>query len=356
MVKTIEWTEEGIRMINQLKLPHVEEYFIAKDHFEVSRAIKDMIIRGAPAIGVAAAMGIALAMKKFIENTTGIYSPLPGELVSHFDQAYDILRSSRPTAVNLTWALDKMKDVFYSMLDKGAEILKNALIEEALKIYNQDIKRNTRIGEHGQKLIPDECGVLTHCNAGALATAGYGTALGIIKAAHDAAKKITVYVDETRPYLQGARLTAWELLQENINAFLITDNMAGYLMKLHKIHCVIVGADRIAANGDTANKIGTYSLAVLSHFHKIPFYVAAPTSTIDIQIRSGDKIPIEWRSSDEVKKINGMLIAPAEIEALHPAFDVTPSHLISAIITEYGIIRKPYLKKLVRLCRKKYNE
>lgn len=301
MVKTIEWTDEGIRMINQIKLPHVVEYFIAKDHLDVAKAIKEMIIRGAPAIGVAAAMGIALAIKNFIEKESKDSLPSKDELLSYFDQACEVLRKSRPTAVNLAWALDEMKNIFYSRIDSGADELKNALIAAALKIYAHDIEINHRIGENGQNLIPEGSIVLTHCNAGALATAGYGTALGVIRAAHEASKKITVYIDETRPYLQGARLTAWELAQENIDAYLITDNMAGYLMKLHKIRSVIVGADRIAANGDTANKIGTYSLAILASYHKIPFYVAAPTSTIDIRMRTGNEIPIEWRSSDEVK-------------------------------------------------------
>lgn len=344
MVKTIEWTEEGIRMIDQRKLPYQREYFLAKDHYDIAKAIKDMIIRGAPAIGVAAAMGIALAMKNLPANSKN-----KEEIQRYFEEVCLVLQQTRPTAVNLSWAIEQMRKTFYKNIENEPEILKRIVYEEAIKIYRKDIEVNEKIGKIGSIFIKEGYGILTHCNAGALATAGYGTALGIIRYAHKQGKNFTVYVDETRPYLQGARLTAWELLEENIRTYLITDNMAGFLMKLGKINCVIVGADRIAANGDTANKIGTYSLAILARYHKIPFYVAAPSSTIDMKIESGSKIPIEWRNQEEVKNLNNIPIAPKEIEALNPAFDITPSHLISAFITEIKIVKKPYEKNLNKL-------
>lgn len=344
MVKTIEWTDEGIKMIDQRKLPHKEEYFFAKNHYDVAKAIKEMIIRGAPAIGVAAAMGIALSLKNLNSDLKD-----KEKIKSYFEEACKILQQTRPTAVNLSWAIGEMKKSFYKNIEKDLEEIKELIFNEAMRIYKKDIEINERIGKNGSVLIKEGYGILTHCNAGALATAGYGTALGILRYAHKEGKNFTVYVDETRPYLQGARLTAWELLQENIKAYLITDNMAGFLMKLGKINCIIVGADRIASNGDTANKIGTYSLAILAKYHKIPFYVAAPLSTIDMNIKSGSQIPIEWRNQEEVKKLNDILIAPQQIEALHPAFDITPAKFISAIITEAMIVKKPFNKNLRKL-------
>jgi methylthioribose-1-phosphate isomerase len=346
MVKTIEWTNEGVRMINQLLLPNCEEYVIAKDYQEVADAIKRMVIRGAPAIGVAAAMGIALGLKNYIDNNLS-----KDDIVPFFERMCNDLLKTRPTAVNLRWAVDEMKKIFYDSLNLGHAKLKEVVIEKALFIYKQDIAINEMIGKNGATLINKKSKVMTHCNAGALATAGYGTAVGVIRKAFEDGKIDLVYVNETRPYLQGARLTAWELMKYKIPFYLITDNMAGYIMKKEKVDCIIVGADRIAANGDTANKIGTYSLAVLAHYHKIPFYIAAPSSTFDLSIKCGDDIPIEYRSEDEVKKIFDKLIAPAQIKALHPAFDVTPNKLISAIITEKGILYKPFTTSINKLIK-----
>lgn len=344
MIKTIEWTEEGVKMVNQLLLPTKEEYFIAKDYKEVADAIKRMIIRGAPAIGVAAAMGIALGVKKHFDDNHN-----SDELIELFEKMSTELLNTRPTAVNLKWAIEEMKKSFYASLGLEVMNIKKILFDKALEIYQQDIAMNERIGNYGASLIEWGSTVMTHCNAGALATAGYGTAIGVIKKAFEEGKIVKVYVNETRPYLQGARLTAWEMMQYKIPACLITDNMAGYIMKSENISCVIVGADRIASNGDTANKIGTYSLAIIAKYHKIPFYVAAPSSTFDLKIDCGEEIPIEYRNQDEVKFIFGQLITPSQIEAIHPAFDVTPSNIISAIITEKGIIRKPYKRNIKRI-------
>lgn len=344
MIKTIEWTEEGVKMVNQLLLPTKEEYFIAKDYKEVADAIKRMIIRGAPAIGVAAAMGIALGVKKHFDDNHN-----SDELIELFEKMSTELLNTRPTAVNLKWAIEEMKKSFYASLGLEVMNIKKILFDKALEIYQQDIAMNERIGNYGASLIEWGSTVMTHCNAGALATAGYGTAIGVIKKAFEEGKIVKVYVNETRPYLQGARLTAWEMMQYKIPACLITDNMAGYIMKSENISCVIVGADRIASNGDTANKIGTYSLAIIAKYHKIPFYVAAPSSTFDLKIDCGEEIPIEYRNQDEVKFIFGQLITPSQIEAIHPAFDVTPSNIISAIITEKGIIGKPYKRNIKRI-------
>lgn len=344
MVKTIEWTEKGVKMINQLLLPIKEEYFIAKDYKEVAEAIKKMIIRGAPAIGVAAAMGIALGVKKYFDDNRN-----DNKLIEFFEGMCTEMLKTRPTAVNLRWAIEEMKKSFYTSLNLNMIKIKKILIDKAIEIYKHDIAINEKIGNYGASLIEKDSKVMTHCNAGALATAGYGTAVGVIKKAFEEGKIVKVYVNETRPFLQGARLTAWEMMQYKIPACLITDNMAGYIMKTKDINCVIVGADRIASNGDTANKIGTYSLAILAKYHKIPFYVAAPSSTFDLNIISGKEIPIEYRHQDEVKFIFGQLIAPLQIEAIHPAFDVTPSNLISAIITEKGIIKKPYHKNIKKM-------
>jgi len=341
MVKTIDWVDGKVFIIDQTKLPLSEEVLWLKNYIEVADSISSMKIRGAPAIGVAAAFGVALgARNSKVESTE--------QLVEELEKVCEVLSQTRPTAVNLSWALDRMKKVF-SEKDLSPEELKNALEKEALKIFKEDIEANKKMGEYGASLIEDGDNILTHCNAGALATAGYGTALGVIRAAVAQGKKVHVYVDETRPLLQGARLTAWELKTDKIPFTLITDNMAGYFMSLGKIDKVMVGADRIAANGDVANKIGTYSLAVLADKHKIPFYIAAPLSTIDLNISSGKEIPIEERSPKEVTVIQGKQIASDDMNVANPAFDVTPSEYISAIITEQGVVRAPFGRSLTQL-------
>jgi methylthioribose-1-phosphate isomerase len=326
MHPVIEWKNDRVVMLDQRALPTEETYIEHTDYIQVAQSIKDMVIRGAPAIGVAAAMGIALGVLK-----------AEGDLEEAFDRIVRTISETRPTAVNLFWAAERMKKVFAAYKhDPG--LVKQKLIEEALAIDREDVEINKRIGQHGEKLLQSGETVLTHCNAGALATAGYGTALGVIRAAVAGGKKIDVVADETRPYLQGARLTVWELQQDKIPVRLITDNMAGYLMRQGKIDAVIVGADRIARNGDTANKIGTYSVAILAQYHRIPFYVAAPLSTIDMSIASGKQIPIEERDKEEVLNFRGQRIARPETDVFNPAFDVTPHHLITAIITEKGVI------------------
>jgi len=345
MFKTIEWTEEGVRMIDQTRLPREEIYRTYTDYREVAEAIRSMVIRGAPAIGVAAAMGIALGVKN-----SG--AKKPSELRAEFEVIADTLAKTRPTAVNLFWAINRMRAVFDKSLScqhTNAQVLdmvRVGLEEEAKRILAEDIAINEAMGRHGADLMPDSGTVLTHCNAGALATGGYGTALGVIRAAIGAGKKLRVFADETRPFLQGARLTAWELAKDQIPVTIITDNMAGHFMKQGEIRAAIVGADRIASNGDTANKIGTYSVAVLAHENGIPFYVAAPLSTIDMSLASGERIPIEERSSAEVTHLAGVSIAPNQVAARHPAFDVTPQRYITAIITERGVARAPYSESL----------
>lgn len=341
MIKTVEWLGDGVRMIDQLRLPNEEVYPVFKTYEEVADSIRRMVVRGAPAIGVTAAMGIALGAKS-------LRSKSASEFKQSFETICEVMGKTRPTAVNLFWAIARMKRAFESSCS-GSEasfdaVRMAAVIEaEAVKIYQEDLACNRAMAEHGASLIPPGSSILTHCNAGALATAGhYGTALGVIKAAHEQGKNIFVWVDETRPYLQGARLTAWECVKEGIPHTLITDSMAGHFMKLGKIQCVIVGADRIAANGDTANKIGTYSLSILAKEHHIPFYVAAPVSTIDPNIPSGESIPIEERSSREVTHIKDIAIAPEQTRAAHPAFDVTPARNIHNIITEKGVLYKPF--------------
>lgn len=339
--KTIEWKKDHIRILDQRRLPLEINYLVCKDASSVIRAIKTMAIRGAPAIGVAAAMGIALAAKR-------MKTPVAERFKKEIEKVCLQMAQTRPTAVNLFWAIDRMKRVLeHSPLH--VEEAKIRLEEEALHIYQEDIETNRRIGKIGKDLIRDGYGILTHCNAGALATAGYGTALSIIYTAWEEGKKFHVYVDETRPLLQGARLTAWELRQAHIPLTLITDNMAGWLMKKGKIDLVLVGADRIATNGDTANKIGTYSLAVLAHFHRIPFYVVAPTSTIDWKLPRGETIPIEERSEAEVTHIGSRRNAPEGVRVFNPAFDVTPHQLIKAIVTDQGIIHRPFKKNLKRI-------
>ena len=345
MFKTIEWKNNMVVMIDQRLLPNEEVYRTYMDFLDVAEAIREMVIRGAPAIGVAAAMGIAL-------GAIDIKSKERKEFVKQFNHICNVMAHTRPTAVNLFWAIDRMKRIVKENPKLGADELKERLVEEAKRIYEEDIEINRQMGRHGSKLIKNRATVLTHCNAGALATAGYGTALGVIRAAIEEGKKIKVFADETRPFLQGSRLTAWELMKDGIDTTLITDNMSGYMMKKGLIDAVIVGADRIAANGDVANKIGTYSVAVLAKEHKIPFYVAAPISTIDLKIKSGDSIPIEERDIREVTHIKDIPIAPNAVKVKNPAFDVTPNRLVTAIITERGIARKPFGKSLSRLVRR----
>ncbi|MBW2594936.1 MAG: S-methyl-5-thioribose-1-phosphate isomerase [Deltaproteobacteria bacterium] len=338
MIKTISWDRGAVVMIDQRALPHEERYITCREYREVIDAINDMTIRGAPAVGIAAAMGIALGALN-----------LPGkQLKEDFYSICDAFSRTRPTAVNLFWAIDRMKSrfekEFASTPNIKAAAVKKALTEEALRILEEDVRANRQMGIHGKRLIKDGDTILTHCNAGALATGGYGTALGVIRAAHEEGKKIHVLVDETRPLLQGARLTAWEMKNEGIPATLITDSMAGSFMKRGMVNLVIVGADRIAANGDVANKIGTYSLAVLAKANRVPFYVAAPISTIDRHTRTGNEIPIEERKEKEVLRFHGTKIAPGGFNAYNPAFDVTPNRYITAIITEKGIITAPFLK------------
>jgi methylthioribose-1-phosphate isomerase len=344
MFKTIEWKNNTVVMIDQRLLPNEEVYRTYMDFLDVAEAIREMVIRGAPAIGVAAAMGIAL-------GAIDIKSKERKEFVKQFNHICNVMAHTRPTAVNLFWAIDRMKRIVKENPKLGADELKERLVEEAKRVYEEDIEINRQMGRHGSKLIKNRATVLTHCNAGALATAGYGTALGVIRAAIAEGKKIKVFADETRPFLQGSRLTAWELMKDGIDTTLITDNMSGYMMKKGLIDAVIVGADRIAANGDVANKIGTYSVAVLAKEHKIPFYVAAPISTIDLKIKSGDSIPIEERDIREVTHIKDIPIAPNAVKVKNPAFDVTPNRFVTAIITEKGIARKPFGKSISRLVR-----
>ena len=329
-------------MIDQRLLPAREVYNLYRTHEEVAEAIRTMVVRGAPAIGVAAAMGIALGVARL--------KPAPqADLDSAFQSICKTLGGTRPTAVNLFYAIERMTGVYEAHRGKALGDIQEGLRKEALRMHAEDIDINQRMGAHGQSLLPQKGTVLTHCNAGALATAGFGTALGVIRAAVAAGKAIDVFADETRPFLQGSRLTAWELSRDNIPVTLITDNMAGYFMGKRRIQAVIVGADRIAANGDVANKIGTYSVAILARAHKIPFYVAAPMSTIDFNTATGSDIPIEQRSTREVLEFAGAPIAPPSVQAENPAFDVTPAEYVSAIITENGVACFPYLQSLRRL-------
>jgi methylthioribose-1-phosphate isomerase len=346
LIKTIEWTDEGVRMIDQRKLPNVEEYPLFRTHDEVAEAIRSMVVRGAPAIGVAAAMGVALGIRNSKASTME-------ELRKNFDEIHSTLAATRPTAVNLFWALDRMKKTFEGAIANGSDraTIERKLVSEALAIYREDIDSNKRMGQFGAELLPNSGTVLTHCNAGALATAGYGTALGVIRAAVENGKRLRVLADETRPFLQGARLTAWELWKDDIDVRVISDNMAGSFMRQGLVDAVVVGADRIAANGDVANKIGTYTVAVLAHRHEIPFYVAAPLSTLDLNIPDGSHITIEQRESREVTHIGGMRIVPEGVSVFNPAFDVTPHELVSAIITDAGVARAPYLESLRKLTR-----
>lgn len=339
MVKTIAWKDNRVIMIDQRKLPLQEKHVVCKGYRSVIRAIKDLVIRGAPAIGVAAAMGVALGAVK-------IRAKHRNRFRTRLDAVCQEITEARPTAVNLAWAVERMKRVANEAGHRSVNEIKHSLIQEARKMLDEDIAANRAMGRHGQRLLKDGSRVLTHCNAGALATGGYGTALGVVRAAVEAGKRIEVLADETRPFLQGARLTAWELKESNIPVTVITDNSAGYFMQQGKVDAVIVGADRIAVNGDVANKIGTYMIAVLAKTHKIPFYVAAPVSTIDSSIKSGKEIPIEQRDEKEVTRINGRQAAPHGVPAENPAFDVTPHRYVSAIITEKGVITPPFKSRL----------
>ncbi|HEX9629568.1 MAG TPA: S-methyl-5-thioribose-1-phosphate isomerase, partial [Pyrinomonadaceae bacterium] len=345
MIKTVEWTNEGIRMIDQRLLPTEEKYLMLRSWEEVAEAIKKMVVRGAPAIGVSAAMGLALGASQSVGMSVA-------DLEDDFTYMCQVMGETRPTAVNLFWAIERMRDRFNREKGntKSVEEIKASLVAEAQKIFQEDIAANRAIGRFGADLIADGDTVLTHCNAGALATAGdYGTALGVIRGARDAGKRVAVIADETRPFLQGLRLTAWELAKDNIPVTVITDNMAGHVMKNGDVNVVVVGADRIAANGDAANKIGTYMVAVLARKHEIPFYVAAPITTLDLSLKSGQEIPIEQRDRKEVTHIRGQQLAPDGIEVSNPAFDVTPNDLITAIITDRGVARAPYTESLRKL-------
>ncbi len=334
MVKTIEWTADGVVMIDQTKLPAEEAYVTCRDHLEVADAIRTMVIRGAPAIGCAAAMGVAIGVLKASDE----------ELDAEFDEICEILASTRPTAVNLFWAIERMRKLYCGLRKQGAglDLIRQRLVSEAQQVLVEDIASNQALGKHGASLLPSGGTVMTHCNAGALATGGYGTALGVIRAAVDRGNALDVLANETRPFMQGARLTVWELQQDDIPVTLLTDNMAGHMMQRGCVQAVVVGADRIAANGDVANKIGTYSVAVLAKESGIPFYVAAPTSTVDLGLASGEEIPIEERAPEEVTQVQGLQIAPHETRVCNPAFDVTPSRFVTAIITENGVAVPPY--------------
>jgi methylthioribose-1-phosphate isomerase len=345
MIKTVEWTNEGVRMLDQRLLPTEEKYLTLRSYEEVADAIKKMVVRGAPAIGVSAAMGLALGASQSVGTSVA-------DLEYDFKFMCKVMEATRPTAVNLFWAVERMRGALLKAKaeTKNVEEIKQRLVSEALAIFNEDIASNRALGKFGGELIADGSTVLTHCNAGALATAGdYGTALGVIRGAIDAGKRVAVIADETRPFLQGARLTAWELAQDNIPVTVITDNMAGHVMKEGKVDCVVVGADRIAANGDAANKIGTYMVAVLAKQHNIPFYVAAPVSTIDLNTPTGEQIPIEQRGAKEVTHIGNHQLTPDGVEVHNFAFDVTPNEFIAAIITDRGVARAPYTESLRNL-------
>jgi methylthioribose-1-phosphate isomerase len=340
-VKTIEWRTDSVRMIDQRLLPRREVIRTYRDYRGVAEAIRTMVIRGAPAIGVAAAMGAALAVKGFASKRAQ----------ARFAQAAKVLKATRPTAVNLAWAIERMARVLEENVALDANRLFRRMRAEAIAIYEEDIAANRALGRHGAELLDSPATILTHCNAGALATAGYGTALGVVRAAREDGKLIRVFADETRPFLQGSRLTAWELRKDRIPVTVIADNMAGTVLRGGEVQCVIVGTDRTAANGDVANKIGTYPLAVLARRHNVPFYVAAPLSSIDLECADGGDIPIEQRSPKEITEFAGRQVVPKGVEVFNPAFDVTPAELVTAIITERGVARPPYSKSLAALKR-----
>jgi methylthioribose-1-phosphate isomerase len=341
MIPTLEWLPEGVNFLDQTKLPLEETYVLATDYKQVAVVIKDMIVRGAMAIGVSAAMGVALG----IDRSTAANLPA---LTAEVDLICKTLAETRPTAVNLFWGIAQVRDLYASLAARNTSIpqIKAAAVALALRLYDEDIANLRKLGAFGAALLPQQGTVLTHCNAGALAACGYGSALGVIRAAVARGQKIDVFADETRPFNQGARLTVWELMKDAIPTTLICDNMAGHFMSCGRISAVIVGADRIAANGDTANKIGTYSLAILAREHAIPFYVAAPFNTIDPDTPSGDRIPIEQRSAREITHLNGVQVTPHGVAVENPAFDVTPARYITAIVTERGVLRAPYAESI----------
>jgi methylthioribose-1-phosphate isomerase len=338
----VKWTDEGVAMLDQRLLPTEEKWLMLKTYTDVAAGIRDMVVRGAPAIGVSAAYGIALGAKQFVGTNID-------DLEDELEYVSEVLGKTRPTAVNLFWAIDRMKRTFQQAKAEGKSVseIKQVLLQDAKAIHDEDIESQRLIAKFGGELIEDNSTVLTHCNAGALATGGvWGTALGVIRGAVDQGKHISVIADETRPYLQGARLTAWELLQDDIPVTLITDNMSGHVMKKGRVQAVVVGSDRIAANGDVANKIGTYMVAVLAKRHGIPFYVAAPLSTVDMNCPTGEQIPIEERNIREITHVQDIQLAPDGIDVSNYAFDVTPNELVSAIITEKGVARAPYTESL----------
>jgi len=344
MLPTIEWKDDAVVMIDQRKLPASEVYVTCKTANEVAKAIKTMVIRGAPAIGVAAAMGIAVGMTR--SRATGTK-----QFTTEFQKTCELMAGTRPTAVNLFWAIERMKKAFAAAAHDGQSVdeIKRKLVAESRAIHDEDVQSCRTMGAHGATLVPSSARILTHCNAGALATAGYGTALGVIRAAAEQGKTIAVLADETRPFLQGARLTAWELIRDGINTTVITDNMAGAMMRQGQVDLVVVGADRIAANGDVANKIGTYTVAVLAKEHGIPFYVAAPLSTVDLNTPDGSRIPIKERNEREVTHVGANRLTPDGAHIRNPAFDVTPAQYVTAIITERGIARAPFAESLAQL-------
>ncbi len=344
MIRTVEWSDAGVVFIDQTKLPTEEVYVTCRTYQEVADAIYTMIVRGAPAIGVAAAMGVALGTRDAQAGTVA-------ELRPQFTKICETLAATRPTAVNLFWAIRRMQEKFESVASRPVAEIKQTLISEAIQMHAEDIAACMAMGKHGAALLPKSGGVLTHCNAGALATCGYGTALGVIRAAVEAGHKINVYADETRPFLQGSRLTAWELMKDGIPTTVISDNMAGVMMQQGKVGAVIVGADRIAANGDVANKIGTYSVAILAKEHGLPFYVAAPWSTVDMETPDGAHIPIEQRDAKEVTHMAGKQVTPDGVRVENPAFDVTPHKYVTAIVTERGVARPDYSVSLKQLAQ-----
>ena len=341
-VETLRWTGDRLELIDQRLLPSKVEYVSCRDAGEVARAIRDMVVRGAPAIGCAAAFGMALEARRSA-------ALMRTDFDARLRMAREVLAQSRPTAVNLFWALERMSRCCTATGSLACATSADALVAEAKLIFNEDLAANIAMGRAGSALVPDGARIMTHCNAGALATAGHGTALGVIRSARDQGKRISVIANETRPLLQGARLTAWELVQEGIPVTLITDNMAGHMMQRGMVDLILVGADRVAANGDVANKIGTYPLAVLAGRHGIPFYVAAPTSTIDVAIANGSGIPIEERGAEEVTGYGGIRWAPPGVSVANPAFDVTPAQLITALITERGAVRSPDERRIREL-------
>ncbi len=343
MIIPVKWSDEGVLMLDQRLLPTEEKWLTLKSFTEVANGIRDMVVRGAPAIGVSAAYGIALGVKNFVGTNVA-------DLEDEFDYIAEVIGKTRPTAVNLFWAIERMRGVFQKSKEKSISEIKRILIDEAKNIHDEDIESQRMIAQYGGALLENNSTVLTHCNAGALATGGvWGTALGVIRGAINQGKTIAVIADETRPYLQGARLTAWELLQDNIPVTLITDSMSGHLMKKGRVQAVVVGSDRIAANGDVANKIGTYMVAVLAKRHDVPFYVAAPLSTIDLNCPTGEEIPIEERNIREITHVQDIQLAPEGISVNNYAFDVTPNELVAAIITEKGVARAPYTESLRKM-------